>query len=233
VSELPLSVQKSFLRVLEERQFRTVGGKEEIKSDFRLISASNRNLDEMVQNGEFREDLLFRIRSFAVEVPPLRQRKEDIKSLVSFYMPKVCERLGIDIKEISPEFYDALLRYDWPGNVRELLNSLERSIVAGRSEQILLPQHLPTYLRIQLARTSALQRNPDETKLQPDLPENPTPLPTLQTARDIASNNAERQYLETLITVTQGDIKECCRISKLSRSRLYTLLKKHQIQIPR
>ena len=233
VGEMPLSVQKSFLRVLEKRRFRPVGGKEEIQSDFRLISASNRNLDKMAQNGEFREDLLFRIRSFGIEVPPLRQRKEDIRSLVIYYMPKICDRLGIGVKEISPEFYDALFRYNWPGNVRELVNSLERSLVAARVEDILLPQQLPTYLRVQLARSSVQRGGPPEKTAKENLPDCLSILATLQTVREIASEQAERQYLQKLISLTHGDIKESCRISKLSRSRLYALLKKHQIQIPR
>lgn len=233
VGELPLSVQKSFLRVLEERKFRPIGGKDEIQSDFRLISASNRNLDEMAQNGEFREDLLYRIRSFGIEVPPLRQRKEDIRSLVVYYMPKICERLGIGIKEISPEFYESLLRYSWPGNVRELVNSLERALVAGREEQILLPQHLPTYFRIHLARSSVQHKSTPGSAGEDNFTDSLPILPTLQAARNSASEQAEHEYLQKLISLTNGDISEACRISKVSRSRLYTLLKKHHIQIPR
>lgn len=230
VGELPMSAQKSFLRVLEERRFRPIGGKEEIHSDFRLISATNRDLDDKVLKSEFREDLLFRLRSFAIEVPPLRQRSEDIKSTVSYYVPKICERLGIGIKEISLEFYDTLLRYDWPGNVRELVSSLERSLVVARGEQILLPQHLPTYLRVHIARGSVrLTAGMSSVRLGPastDL----TSLPTLQAAREAAVEQAEREYLEQLLQLSNGDIKQACSICRLSRSRLYTLLKKHNIR---
>jgi len=233
VGELPLSVQKSFLRVLEERKFRPIGGKEEIQSDFRLISASNRDLDEMSEKGEFREDLLYRIRSFGIEVPPLRQRKEDIRSTVLYYMPKICERLGMGIKEISPEFHDALSQYNWPGNVRELVNSLERSLVAGREEQILLPQHLPTYFRIQLARSSVQQVGASGSGGEQSVTDSLRSVPTLQAARNSASEQAEREYLQKLMSLTSGDISEACLISKISRSRLYSLLKKHHIPIPR
>jgi two-component system, NtrC family, response regulator len=229
VGELPMSAQKSFLRVLEERRFRPIGAKEEVRSDFRLISATNRNLDEKVLKGEFREDLLFRLRSFAIEVPPLRQRTEDVRSIISYYMPKICERLGIDIKEISPEFHDALLRYSWPGNVRELVNSLERSIVAARTERILLPQHLPTYLRIQLARSSAQSATHLSLSGFAEPSSELASLPSLQAARESAVNQAEREYLQKLMRISSGDIKQACRISKLSRSRLYSLLKKHNI----
>jgi two-component system NtrC family response regulator len=187
----------------------------------------------MAHNGEFREDLLFRIRSFGIEVPPLRQRKEDIRSLVVYYMPKICERLGIGIKEISPEFYEALLQYSWPGNVRELVNSLERSLVAGREEQILLPQHLPTYFRVQLARSSVERRDTLGSSAEQHVTDSLRALPTLQVARNSASEQAEHEYLQKLISLTGGDINEACRIAKVSRSRLYSLLKKHQIQIPR
>jgi two-component system NtrC family response regulator len=233
IGELPLSTQKAFLRVLDERRFRPVGGKEEIHSDFRLISASNRNLEELVQKSAFREDLLFRIRSFAIEVPPLRQRLEDIKPIVMYHMPRICERLGIGIKEISPEFGDALNLYSWPGNVRELVNSLERSLVAARTERILLPQHLPTYLRVMLARSSAESAervsNPVDWKASTDV----ASLPSLQTARDAAVNQAEQEYLEKLMELSDGNIESASRISKLSRSRLYSLLKKHQIHSSR
>lgn len=233
VGELPMSAQKSFLRVLEERRFRPIGGKEEIQSDFRLISATNRDLDDKVLKSEFRDDLLFRLRSFAIEVPPLRQRSEDIKSIVSYHMPKICERLGIGIKEISPEFYDALLRYNWPGNVRELVNSLERSLVAARGERILLPQHLPTYLRVLLARASVQSTTVASSLGLRTTSSDLESLPTLQGARVAAVEQAEREYLQKLMGLSNGDIKQACRISKVSRSRLYSLLKKHKIQSQR
>ena len=141
VGELPLPIQKSFLRALQERKFRPVGGKEEIKSDFRLIAASNRNLDDMVRQGNFREDLLFRLRSFSIELPPLRERPEDIKDLAAYYTEVLCKRYEIETKEFSPEFFDVLTSYPWPGNVRELINALERALVNGRYERILFQKH--------------------------------------------------------------------------------------------
>jgi two-component system, NtrC family, response regulator len=226
VGELPLSLQKSFLRTLQERKFRPVGGKEEIESDFRLIAASNRNLDDMVRQGNFREDLLFRLRSFSIELPPLRERPEDIKNLVTYYTDVLCKRYEIEPKEFSPEFFDILISYPWPGNVRELINALERALVNGRYERILFPKHLPTHIRAQIARSSVSGKETAEIKITPSS----KIFPKIQELREKAVNEVEEKYLKDLISFTKGDIKEACRISGLSRSRLYLLLKKYNIR---
>jgi len=225
VGELPLSVQKSFLRVLQERIFRPVGGKQEIKSDFRLIAASNRNLGEMVRQKQFREDLLFRLRSFSIELPPLRERKEDIKDLVTHYMAELGERYGIEPKEFSPEFLDLLASYPWPGNVRELINALEKTLITGRYEGVLFPKHLPTHIRVQIVRSSISEKGKAETKSAPS----PRVFPNIQELRERLIEEAEKKYLQDLLSFTHNDIKEACRLSGLSRSRLYLLLKKHKI----
>jgi two-component system NtrC family response regulator len=228
VGELPLSVQKSFLRVLEEHRFRRVGGKEEIESNFRLLSASNKNLDHLMREGKFREDLLFRLRSFMIELPTLRERKADIKSIVHFHLPRLCNRIGNDVINVSEEYYAALLDYSWPGNVRELVNTLDRSIVAARNESMLFPQHLPTYLRISLAREKATQQHSNGHQRQ----EQTKLLLPLQEVRDSVIAQTEEEYLRSLMNAIQGDIAEACRISGLSRSRLYSLLKKYKISLP-
>jgi two-component system, NtrC family, response regulator len=226
VGELPFSIQKSFLRILEEHRFRRVGGIQEIESDFRLLSAANKNLDLLVQEGKFREDLLFRLRSFMIELPSLRERKEDIKNIIHFHLPRLCNRIGRDIKEISDEYYSALLIYPWPGNVRELVNSLDRSIVAARNESMLFPQHLPTYIRVYLAREKATEQNSNNKNKRS---ETTGSLPSLQEMRNSVLAQAETEYLRSLMNTIQGDIAEACRLSGLSRSRLYSLLKKYNI----
>ena len=133
VGELSPSVQKSFLRVLQEHRFRPVGGKEEIVSDFRLIAASNRDLDDLVRHKQFREDLLFRLRTFTIELPPLRERLEDIEALVRHYIAQLAQEHGTQPKNFSPEFIDLLTQYPWPGNVRELVHALERAFAAPQS----------------------------------------------------------------------------------------------------
>jgi two-component system NtrC family response regulator len=228
VGELPPSVQKSFLRVLQERRFRTVGGKEEIESDFRLIAASNRDLDDLVRRQQFREDLLFRLRTFTIELPPLRERPEDIEELGQHYIAQFAEEHGTQPKDFSPEFMGVLAQYPWPGNVRELIHALERAFAAALSEPILYPKHLPTHIRTHVARTSI--RKKAAPAVPPYRQAGPAPafLP-LQKVREDAIANVERRYLKDLIEHTEGDIQQACHISGLSRSRLYSLLKKYRI----
>jgi two-component system NtrC family response regulator len=148
VGELPLTVQKAFLRVLQERRFRPLGSNVEIASDFLLIAATNRNLQEMVREGTFRSDFLFRLRSFMIELPPLRDRGDDIDGIAKYYAAKLCDRHGIGLKGFSPDLLSALRSYRWPGNVRELLHALERALAAAFHEPTLFPQHLPEHVRM-------------------------------------------------------------------------------------
>jgi two-component system NtrC family response regulator len=233
VGELAPSVQKSFLRVLQERRFRAVGGKEEIESDFRLIAASNRNLDDLVRHKQFREDLLFRLRSFTIELPPLRERLEDIEALARHYIFQLAQEHRTRPKDFSPEFMEVLThRYPWPGNVRELIHALERAFAAAQTEPILYPKHLPTHIRTHLARTSIRKKASPASSLQKGADPSPA-FTSLQKVREAALADVERQYLRDLIAHTKGDIHEACNVSELSRSRLYALLKKYNISFPR
>ncbi|WP_084032191.1 sigma-54-dependent transcriptional regulator [Desulfonatronum lacustre] len=157
VGELPLSVQKKFLRVLQEHRFRKVGDNREIKSNFRLVCATNQDLEAMTQAGAFRQDLLFRLRSMHIQLPALIDRREDIKELTVHHMNTVCEQYGLPTKGMSPEFTEALMNYDWPGNVRELFGTLENVLVSARKEPILYPQHLPMEVRIK-AKKACLRK---------------------------------------------------------------------------
>jgi two-component system NtrC family response regulator len=222
IGELPLSLQKTFLRVLQEHRFRPVGGESEVESDFRLVAATNQNLDRMVEGGHFRTDLLFRIRTFTIELPPLRARRKDIKELAIHFMTKFAERYKIGTKGFSPEFFDALIAYDWPGNVRELLSAMEWAITVARQEPTLFPKHLPTEIRVKVARSSIKMRAPAEEG--DDLALTLRPI-------ELYRDQMEVQYLQELVAATKGDIKAACRISGLSRSRLYALLKKHNIAV--
>lgn len=228
VGELPVSIQKSFLRVLQERRFRPVGGNQELSSNFRLITATNRNLDSMVKQGKFREDLLFRLRTLVINLPPLREIREDIKELVLYYMNMLCVKYGKDIKGFSPEFWDVLIQYDWPGNVRELTQALERAIIAAQDEPTIFPKHLPNYIRIKVVRESLNPKMAVKGRSIKDSDSLKT-LPQIQDIREIAISESEKKYLVDLISITGKDIKEACKISGLSRSRLYTLLKKYNI----
>jgi two-component system NtrC family response regulator len=227
IGELPLSIQKKFLRVIQEHRFRPVGGRREIESDFRLMAATNRDLEIMVREGRFREDLLFRLRTIVVDSPPLREIPEDIKKLTVFYMNDLCERFGITAKRASPEFWEIVTEYPWPGNVRELIQALEKALSSAKEEPMLFPKHLPTYIRIQVARRSFPQKpaSQDKPEIRSSIPKVPS---KLKEVRKAAVSEAEQQYLKDLISFVGGDNNKACRISGLSRSRFYTLLKKYR-----
>ena len=154
VGEMPLALQKSFLRVLQEKRFRPVGETREVESDFRIVAATNRNLEAMVQAGTFREDLLFRLKTLSVHLPPLRTRKADLKPLALFHVSRLCEQYGMPLKGFGSDFFDVLAAYRWPGNVRELFNVLERAFVAAGEERTLYAMHLPQEVRIQVTKAS-------------------------------------------------------------------------------
>ena len=154
VGELPLTTQKVFLRVLQEHRFRPLRSEKEVRSDFRLVAATNRNLDTMADQELFRKDLLFRLQSFAIRLPPLKDRAQDLQELSMHYMTHLCRQYGTEIKGFSPDFFEALGSYDWPGNVRELFHALEGAFMASRHDPILFPTHLPSDLRIQILRAS-------------------------------------------------------------------------------
>jgi two-component system, NtrC family, response regulator len=225
IGELPLAVQRAFLRVLQERRFRPLGGKEELTSDFRLIAATNRDLDLMVTEGQFRSDLLYRIRSFTIELPPLREHPEDIPALATFHLSRLAERHGDKMRNLSPEFLETLQAYNWPGNVRELFNALERLLAVAGSNATLFPKDLPTHIRAKVAR-SAIVKKSTAVEAPPPPKVNAT-LPKLQVLRDEAIANAERKYLRDLMTISGDNIKKACVMSGLSRSRLYELIKKY------
>jgi two-component system, NtrC family, response regulator len=226
IGELPLTVQKSFLRALQEHRFRPLGSNKEVESNFRLISATNRNLHKMVGEGEFREDLLFRVCTLSIDLPPLRERPEDIKELLVYYMARLCERYGVGLKGFAPEFLDGLMTYAWPGNVRELIGAMEKAISEAFNEPTLFLKHLPLDIRIGLKKTEFTRNNPPDTIGHDAFPSVKS-LPALGDYREKTVMEAEKSYLENLMKITKGDIKEACRISGLSRPRLYALLKKY------
>lgn len=230
IGELSLPIQRGFLRVLEEHRFRPVGAREEKNSDFRVIAATNQNLEKMVQQGRFRQDLLFRLRSVSIGLPPLRDRIDDIKELVLYHLTNLCDIYGIKIKGFSPDFLEALSAYPWPGNVRELVNALERALTAARHEPILFPKHLPDHIRIKLTQSTLKGDRPaiaDEKSFEPS--DFQGDFPTFQDFKAQVLAGAEKRYLENLLERTAGNISEASRQSGLGRTWLYTLLKKHHL----
>jgi DNA-binding NtrC family response regulator len=229
VGELPYPLQRSFLRVLEQRAFRPVGSKSEEQSDFRLVSATNRNLDEMVELKRFRKDLLFRIRSFHIDLPPLRERDEDIDGIVRHHLGRISRKLGVVEKDISPEFMDALRAYEWPGNVRELVNSVERAMAAAHNAPTMYLKHLPEDIRASYART-LVRKNGERENPEPGrrrIVESGGVAPTWSEYRERAMSEAEMKYFGGLLTENAGDVRRTCKTAGVSRARLYQILKKH------
>lgn len=229
VGELPFNIQKAFLRVIQEHRFKPVGSSKEQASDFRLIAATNRNLNDMVQKGTFRQDLLFRLRSITIDIPPLREHTEDIKELASFYIGKICKTNHVPNRQMSPEFIETLCAYDWPGNVRELINTLESSISESREEQTLFAKHLSQELRVHVAR-KLVNRTKQSGPAADSQKKAPTAtFPNFNDYKLSSLAEAEKKYFGKLMALTKGDIRQACKISGLGRTRLYALLKKHDI----
>jgi Nif-specific regulatory protein len=142
IGELPPPLQVKLLRVLQEREFERVGGTQTIQVDIRLIAATNKNLEEAIDTGEFRQDLYYRLNVVSFEMPALRERREDIPLLARYFADKHSAKCNRRVTAISPEALVCLSAYDWPGNVRELENAVERAIVLGTTD-VILPEDLP------------------------------------------------------------------------------------------
>ena len=168
IGEMPLQLQVKLLRVLQERQIERVGGTQPVKLDIRLIAATNRNLEEEVRAGRFRQDLYYRLNVVTLKTPPLRERQSDIPALAMHFASKFGAQCGRRIGGISPEAEAYLSHYDWPGNIRELENALERAVVLGSSDIIQL-EDLPESIReiahaADVVRAPALQDAVDRAK---------------------------------------------------------------------
>ena len=233
VGELPLSVQKTFLRVLQERRFRPVGARTEVQSDFRLVAATNRDLQRMVAEGRFREDLYFRLQAFEIVLPPLRERHKDLSLLVGFCLKRLATKSGDRVLEASPEFMEELRRYPWPGNVRELFQALEKAAAKAGDEQILFPEHLPQAVRVAAMQSKFGHRGTDALPVPGTLELDIQSLPLYREFREQAVAEAEERYIRALFQAAGGSLKRACEISGLSRTRVYCLAKAHGIRTSR
>ena len=217
VGELPIGIQKTFLRLLQEHEYRPVGSSRHEYSDFRLVAATNRNLDDCVRAGNFRDDLLFRLQAFAIELPPLKERLEDIRELVTYFIARLCERYGLETKGVAPDFIEALMSYDWPGNVRELYQTIEQVFTGALLGPTCFAIHLPEKFRVQQARAGFETRK------------NVEGLDTMLASWREYKEVHEKNYIQKLKLVADNNISEACRIAGLSRTRLYQLLSKYGV----
>lgn len=146
IGELPMDAQVKLLRVLEERKVTRIGGTKQIPVNVRIVAATNRNLEEEVKQGNFRLDLLYRLNVFTLELPPLRERKEDIPLLADFFIRKHNEALNLSVKSITPAAMDKLCIYDWPGNIRDLENAIQSAMILSLEGTIDV-QQLPVRIK--------------------------------------------------------------------------------------
>ncbi len=225
VGEMPMTMQKAFLRVLQEKRFRPVGGKKEIPCDFRVVAATNRDLEVMVREGRFRQDLLYRLNAVRIHLPPLRERIEDIQPLALHYINRFCQRNNLPAKQLSPELLLSLAAFPWPGNIRELTNTLESVLTFSGEAPTLFPVHLPEHIRIHHARIGTpggeRETNPDQSEATP-----PPPLLNWKDYRERAMNKVEQDYFLNLLAFANGDTAKALDLSGLSKARFYKLLKK-------
>lgn len=230
IGDLNLSMQKTFLRVLQDQKFRPVGSNVLLKSNFRLIAATHKNLERLVVKGEFREDLFFRLRGITIELPPLRNRLADIPELVTYLLTNICNKNEVEPKHCTSDFLENLKAYHWPGNVRELIHALEDSVSRAFYEPCLYIKHLPEYIRIHLATASISKNGNEAIAVEPSLLPgiNSRRFPTYSEFKDFLFKK-ETDYLQDLLRYTDGNIKEATQISGLSRTWLYNLLKKHDV----
>ncbi|HNR13349.1 MAG TPA: sigma-54 dependent transcriptional regulator [Thermodesulfobacteriota bacterium] len=206
IGDMSPKTQAKILRILEEQKFERVGGAKTIEVDVRIIAATNKNLEEEIQKGTFREDLYFRINVIPLIVPPLRERKEDIPILANEFLRRFSEELNLEEKSISPEAMEVLVRHKWPGNVRELKNIIERLVIMTRGG-IIKPEHIPP--AISTDGSSIL---------------NPGNLFTVDTLKD-AKDEFERQYIAFKLAQFGDNITKTAEAIGVERSHLYRKIK--------
>jgi DNA-binding NtrC family response regulator len=210
LGELPMLLQAKLLRTLQERKIRRVGGREEIDVDVRVVAATARNLDEMIRLGQFRQDLYYRINVVRIDLPPLRERGDDIGLLAEYMAHRHGREMGRQIKSITPEAYQVLSQYRWPGNVRELQNVIRRAIALAKGPLITLDD-LPGEV-VEVAGGG--RTNGDRGYFE---------------LRDEHLAQFERQYLKELLERHHGDVRTAAYEAKLPRGTLYRLMKKHDL----
>lgn len=207
------ATQVKLLSVLQDREFQRVGGEETIPCNVRVIAATNENLEELVRKGEFRRDLFYRLNVFPIEVPPLRERREDIPSLTELFIARG-KPIGKEIHSVHPKVLEAFMRYDWPGNVRELENLVERACILETGFE-LSPESIPQDF-------FGDERQPATLTTDTDLP--------LAEARQQAVDRFERLYLTQLLTVTQGSIGQTAERAGITTRQLNKLMTRHGLR---
>ncbi|MDQ3280318.1 MAG: sigma-54 dependent transcriptional regulator [Acidobacteriota bacterium] len=206
ITEMPIELQVKLLRVLEEGKFRRVGGNEEINIDARIVAASNRDPQMAIQGGRMREDLYYRLNVFPIDVPPLRERLEDIPLFSHFFLQKLNETEEKKVEKIDPDFIEALQAYEWPGNVRELRNVINRAFIMARTDTLTV-ECLPDKLAGNRRKRS----------------KNAVSIPLGQPMEEV-----ERIVIEETLNMTDGDRRKTAEILGISYKTLYNKTKKYK-----
>ena len=209
ISEMPADLQTRFLRVLQEREYRPLGSTKTLKADFRVIAATNRRISSALAENRLRADLYYRLNTFQIEIPPLRERKEDIPPLVATFLRRFAKELGKPEPEIAPEAFQKLLDYSWPGNVRELQNAMEYAVVLARNEKITVKE-LPAEVQLPAALQQVERNNNGGVQNLDDL---------------------ERNAIIQALAQCHGNKKKAAQILGIQRPTLYNKMKRYAIEL--
>ena len=199
IGEISMRMQIDLLRVLEDRVFYRVGGTQPIEADFRVIAATNRNLEDAIKAGKFREDLFYRLNVISFIMPSLAQRKEDIPLLAEHFLYRFAQETNKSINKISREAMDEMMLYDWPGNIRELENAIERAVVVGKQREI-LPEDLPIFCH------------------------EPSALKSARSLKDV-----EKAHIQQVLAENQWNMARSAKVLGIDRSTLYSKIKRYRI----
>ncbi|MFZ4453161.1 sigma-54 interaction domain-containing protein [Salibacterium aidingense] len=217
IGELPFDMQVKFLRVLQENYYFPVGGTKELKVDCRIVAATNKDLEQLVEQGKFREDLFYRLNTIPLTIPPLRERRDDIVDIAHLYLYEIASKYQRQIELISPEAMQLLMEYSWPGNIRELKNVIEH-IVVFSSNQVVEPRDLP----------DRLHQNPGPTS--PSMEENSKApsVPLLSLKEEIERH--EKSIIRKALEKEQGSRNMAAKTLGVSRATLYNKLNRHHLE---
>lgn len=211
IGDMRLSLQAKLTRVLEERAVRRVGDSRERPVDVRVIAATHRNLEKMVQTGAFREDLWYRLNVAAIYIPPLRQRPDDIELLAMHFLQEVAEA-GASVRELSPATLETLRAHHWPGNVRQLRSAIERAAIVARGERVEVGDLPP-----EIHGVPTQDEPVDLTHLD------------WSHAMEVAKNRVGRQYLRSLLRKYGGHVAEAAEAAGIERESFYRLMRRHDV----
>jgi len=220
IGDMSLKTQAKILRILQEQRFERVGGRKTINVDVRVIAATNKDLFQEIKNGNFREDLYYRLKVFPLEVPPLRDRAKDIPLLINEFLSSLNRQHGFKPLVFTDSALKVLTQYSWPGNVRELKNFVERMLIMFGGKEV-GPDKLPP----------EIANGPRTEKADTDQEQLPLPLPEGEVDFKKARADFEAQFLEAKLREYKGSVSKLAEAVGLERSSLYRKLKAYEIQV--